>query len=218
MKLKFFRETIMVIFCLVPLAYLASLYNQLPATVPVHFGADGEANGWGTKQSLWLMPGLLPMGMYLLFLLLPAIDPKRKLRAEQGKYVRVRFALTVFMVLLTLFMLRTAQTGRLGGLDKWIFVLLGLFFAVLGNYLPALKPNYFIGVRTPWTLENEDVWRKTHQFAGRLWMVGGLLIAALALVFKASTELVMLPLILALAAVPVIYSYVVWRKTKTQVP
>ena len=96
----------------------------------------------------------------------------------------------------------------------WFIALIGAFDAVFGNYLQTVKPNYFIGIRTPWTLENEQTWRSTHRMAGRIWMVGGLLIIILSLVLTnyVTLGIIFTTITFILVIVPVIYSYIQFKK------
>ena len=97
-----------------------------------------------------------------------------------------------------------------------IFALIGLLFAGLGNYFKTIKPNYFIGIRTPWTLENEEVWKKTHHFGGKLWFAGGLLIFILSLIIPIVYSFyVLMTVTVIISIIPIIYSYLEFKKLKT---
>jgi uncharacterized membrane protein len=86
-------------------------------------------------------------------------------------------------------------------------------FLVLGNYFKVIQPNYFIGIRTPWTLENNEVWKVTHVFAGKLWVVGGLVIVLGGLIFENhSFSIAFIPLVVVLAIVPMVYSYIKFKE------
>jgi uncharacterized membrane protein len=215
MKCNLAKEIFYILLSLIPYIYLAFIYSSLPQQVPTHFGSDGEINGWSSRQSLWLIPSGLPLGFYLLFLILPAIDPKQKLRSGSGKFEHIRFILVLFLTGLACFILYISKHQSIQHLQQFLFAFMGLFFAALGNFFPSLKANYFIGIRSPWTLENEQVWKKTHQFAGKLWVAGGLLLMLLAfipgftLIEKAS-----ILIILCMALIPFLYSYILWRKWK----
>ena len=93
-----------------------------------------------------------------------------------------------------------------------MFVLVGGLFMFLGNYFQAIKPNYFIGIRTPWTLENENVWRKTHQLGGKLFFIAGLLIMILPFVLHQYFHEIFLTIIFSAALIPVIYSYILSKQ------
>lgn len=209
------KEVFYILLSIIPYVYLALIYSGLPGTVPTHFGSSGKIDGWSSKESLWLIPASLPLGFYLLFLLLPFIDPKQKLRSGTGKFEHIRFILVLFLTGLSCFTLYISKNQSIQHLDKFLFAFMGLFLAALGNFFPSLKANYFIGIRSPWTLENEAVWKKTHQFAGKLWVAGGLLLMILAfLPGIRSMEKITVPLILCLALIPFVYSFVLWRKLK----
>lgn len=218
MKLQLRKELPNLLLALIPFGYLMAIYNNLPDTVPTHFDANGHINGWSSKVSLWLIPAGLPLMIYLVFLLLPFIDPKQKVKSGVGKYERIKFVMLLFISAISCFTLYLSQKGNIAGLDKFLFALVGLFLAAMGNFFPALKPNYFIGIRSPWALENETVWRKTHQVAGKLWMAGGILIAVLAFIIpgKEGMGIVFLPLVLLMAFVPFVYSFLLWKKIKNQ--
>jgi len=91
---------------------------------------------------------------------------------------------------------------------RLIFPVIGLLFAFLGNVMHSIKPNYFVGIRTPWTLENDETWRATHRLAGKLWFTGGIIIAVAMLVMHPPANVFAFFSITAiLVLVPVIYSY-----------
>ena len=92
--------------------------------------------------------------------------------------------------------------------------LIGAFYAVFGNYLQTVKPNYFIGFRTPWTLENEQTWKRTHRLAGRMWMLGGLFIVITSFALNSNVTLGILfaTITMIIVIVPIIYSYIEFKK------
>lgn len=216
MKTDFKKEIFYLLVCAIPFIYLAGIYSTLPQTVPTHFDINGRADGWSSKQSLWLLPGCLTIGIYLLLKFLPKIDPKRRLKSNQGKFEHIRFIVVLFIAALSCFILYVSAHQNLEHLNKFLFAFLGLFFAALGNFFPSLKPNYFIGIRSPWALENETVWKKTHQMGGKLWVLGGLTLMILAFLLHNDRLLgtIALPLIIVISIIPVLYSYIVWRNIK----
>jgi uncharacterized membrane protein len=118
-----------------------------------------------------------------------------------------------FLSALCILIIYSGKVGHLAIDNHFLFSFIALFMAYLGNMLNNLKPNYFVGVRTPWTLENETVWKKTHQLAGRLWLGGGLLLAILCWVFPQEISAVLFPVgVAVLVLIPVIYSYVFFRQ------
>jgi uncharacterized membrane protein len=216
MKINFKKEIFYLLIAFVPYIYLAFIYKGLPGTVPTHFDIHGEINGWSSKASLWFIPASLTIVINFLFLLLPVIDPKRRLNSSSGKFEHIRFIVVLFIAGLSCFILYISKTQNVEHLNKFMFAFLGLFFAALGNFFPSLKPNYFIGIRSPWALENETVWKKTHQMAGKLWVAGGILLMILVFTLPNNGMLgnVALPLLIFISIVPVLYSFIIWRKAK----
>ncbi len=142
---------------------------------------------------------------------IPVIDPKGKIKQMGTKFYQLKFILIVCMSALALYIIYAVQTQSIGSL-KGIFLLIGALIAALGNYMPSLKPNYFLGIRTPWTLESEVVWNKTHRLTGKIWLVGGLVIMVLALLVAQEHLLAVLLIITAIITIiPLIYSYVLFK-------
>lgn len=197
---------------LLPTLYLAYLWPQLPAQVPTHFSPDGQANGYTDRAHMWLLTLVLPLGMALFFSILPRLDPKRRLDGDSVNFQKLRLAVVAMLSGLTCYGLYAAvhpatNTGR-GSV-----VLLGLFFAFLGNYLTTVQPNYFVGIRTPWTLESPVVWARTHRVGGIVFCLSGLLVAGLAFVVPTThMHLVFIGLILLTVVFCYVYSYVVFRQ------
>lgn len=216
MKINFKREILYLLISVIPFAYLYFIYAGLPETVPTHFDLNGVANGWSSRVSLWFVPGCLTIMFNLLMFFLPMIDPKRRLSSGSGKFEHIRFVVVLFIAALSCMILYTAQNQHIDHLNKFAFAFMGLFFAALGNFFPSLKPNYFIGIRSPWALENETVWKKTHQMAGKLWVAGGILLIILAFAVPSNGFLgrIALPLLLVISVFPILYSYFIWRKVK----
>ena len=199
-----------------PIIYLAIIWNGLPNELPMHWNIKGEVDRWGSKSELWIMPFLLPGLIYLIMLIVPAIDPKQQLEKMEGKYEQFKFIMVLFMSILALYIIYSAQQQSLMAPNA-LFVLIGLMFAGIGNYFQTIKPNYFLGIRTPWTLENEIVWKQTHKMGGVLWMVGGLVIVGISLLFSKMSTLFMvlfLSITTLLCIIPLIYSYQLFQKLK----
>ena len=198
----------------IPFLYLYYRYPFLPETVATHFGANGQPNGYSAKSSLWMILSLLAgagIFIYLLIRFLPWIDPKKGARYSGGVYNKIAVLLLAFMAAINFLIIAGAEKNKfsLGGIFP---VLMGLFFAVLGNLLHSVKPNYFIGVRTPWTLENEDNWRVTHQLTGKLWVAGGIIMVLGGLLFSETVSAyILMGAVLVMVVVPIAYSFWYYR-------
>ena len=206
------KEAILWLIILIPFAYMGLVWNELPEQVPVHFNLKGEADNWAGKTTLISIIFLSTVGLNLLLLVIPHIDPKRKLEYMGSKYDQLRFILVIFMAALAGFLVYNATHQDTFQLNI-LLLLLGAMFVALGNYFQAIKPNYFIGIRTPWTLESETVWRKTHRLGGRIWLAGGLVMMVLALIPDSGIrQTLFLANVAVLVLVPVIYSFIESRK------
>lgn len=217
MKLK--KEIPTLIIALIPFFYLAYIWNSLPKIIPIHWNLNGDIDNWGKKSTLILITFLLSGFTYGIFSLVPLIDPKKKIQAMGNKYHNLKFLMILFMSFLNVFIIYSVKEQSITNLNI-IFIAVGLLFILLGNYMKTFKVNYFIGIRTPWTLENEYVWKKTHILAGKLWFLGGLAIIISSIISNIINEkefngifFVSVTIIMALA--PVIYSYFEYRKIKS---
>ncbi len=214
MNETFKKELPVIGFVLLPFIYLACLWNSLPEKVPMHWNLKGEIDDWGSKYSLIGLVFLLPVLTYVLMLIIPKIDPKKRIEFMGRKYYQIKFVLVCFMSVLALFIIHSSKSQTFSS-PSIIFVLIGLLFMAMGNYFKVIKQNYFLGIKTPWTLESEEVWKLTHILAGKLWMVGGLLIVIFSLVLHEVENFYFFITITAIISiVPITYSYIIYKELK----
>lgn len=206
------KEVLIWIFTLTPLVYLGLSWNEMPAQVPIHFNLEGEADRWGSKLTLAGIIFVMTVLTNLLLLFIPNLDPKGKVEKMGGKWPQVRFLIMIMMAALSGFIIYSARNQHAFN-PNLLFILLGLFFVVLGNYFPAIKPNYFIGIRTPWTLESDSVWKKTHRMSGPLWVGGGIVVVAASFLQDNTFRLAVFLLVIALMTlIPTVFSFIELRK------
>ena len=210
---KYLKEAVLWVIIFIPFIYLYTVWNSLPTSVPTHFDLAGNPNDWSSKTSLIFITGALSIGIYLLMLVIPFLDPKKKIQQMGTNFYNLRFMLTLFFSILATYLIYIGKEGSIKS-PKFLFGFLGLLFAVLGNYFQTVRPNYFIGIRTPWTLESEHTWKKTHRLGGRMWMAGGVLIALLAFIIpdKSMFMTAFFIIIIIMSIVPVVYSYFEFQK------
>jgi uncharacterized membrane protein len=205
---------VIIIIC-IPAIYAASIYGSLPGNIPVHFDINGSPNGYAQKSSLWFIVGLMAAvsaGIYLLIRNLPKIDPKKAAAKSPEVYHKIALVLVIFLCAVSIIIVY-ASTGGSININKLMLPIMGLLFSVLGNYMHSVKPNYFVGFRTPWTLENEDNWRKTHQLMARVWVPGGLLITIGTLLLPFMAGFIFMVIITTLmVAIPGVFSYRYFKK------
>ncbi|MGC4101408.1 SdpI family protein [Ferruginibacter sp.] len=204
---------------LLPALYFIKIYNNLPPQVPLHFGLNGKPDRYGSKDELMGVMALLSvisLGVYFLVKYLPKIDPKKTASYSSNTFSSIALVVVVFLAALQLLIINASVNGSFA-LSKFLFPLLGLFFTFLGNLMFSVKPNYFVGIRTPWTLENANTWRVTHQLAGKMWFAGGIAIAVICLLlpFTVAT-IVFISITLIITLIPVIYSYTYYKKHQHQ--
>ncbi|HEY9167140.1 MAG TPA: SdpI family protein [Candidatus Kryptonia bacterium] len=215
MKLDLKRE-------LIPLGVIAAVaaiavyyYPQLPEVIPSHFNVHGDANGWMRKTTFFVVMGATFISIYLLFTFLPSIDPLRK-------KIEPRFRVVLFLrdILLALFgaiFMLTLAAAHSGVLQMNLFGLaFGALLVVLGNYMPKLPQNWFIGIRTPWTISSESVWRRTHILGGWLFAISGIIFIVCTL-FKVN-NLVPLVAIISAALISVLYSFYLFKREQSSGP
>jgi len=213
------NKLIIWILLLAPCAYLGFVWNKLPQQVPMHYNIKGEIDRYGSKTELLIVAAILFLvsaGVYFILTNIHRIDPKKKYTANNLKQMkRLAFIMVVFLSALTLYIIyESTQKGNLLN-GNFVFAGIGALFVVLGNYMHSARPNYFFGMRLPWTLESEDNWRYTHRIAGRLWFAGGLLMIPLSLLLPASAFMILFFIILAIITIiPVIASYLFYQKNK----
>lgn len=211
MKTNLQKELPLIIIVLIPFVYLAYVWNSLPEKVPLHWNIEGEIDRYGEKSELILIPLLLPLLIYVLFTIIPRIDPKRKIKNMGNKYTILKSIMTIFMSALAMIIIYAALNETLYN-PNYIVLLIGILFALLGNYFKTLRANYFIGIKTPWTLENETVWKETHKLAGKLWFAGGLLIVLTSILLDKKTNFTLFAVITVfITVIPVVYSYIKYQ-------
>lgn len=198
-------------------AHLAVL-PSLPAQVPVHWGASGAVDGWGPSWSTTAF-GAVPLGMLALFYVVPQVDPKARAYAAASRFY------LGFVCAMTAIMCGMSWLGELtvwgvvpatGSVNALVGAVVGLLLIGIGNYLPRVRQNYTMGVKTPWALADPDNWRRTQRFGGVCLMVAGVVVAAsgLAASLLPAGGVMGAIVVATLCAVvaPGAYSYLLWRR------
>ena len=214
---KFIKNTIWLII-LTPGIYLAVIWNKLPEQVAMHFDLKGNIDRYGNKSELLLLTSvmiLLAAAIYFFLPLVYKIDPKKYAPENKSRLQRLAFVIAVFLSALLCLLIYSSINGNLKLSTNFIFAGVGLLFCFIGNYLHNIKPNYFAGFRLPWTLESADNWRRTHLLGGKLFFLGGFLIAIICLFTPAIIAAVIFFTITAIITIiPCIYSYRLYKKQK----
>lgn len=193
-------------------------WPSLPKRLPVHWGLDGQIDGWGGKfEALLLFPILATVG-YVALLLLPRLDPgKANYPRFAGAYNTIRLCATVTFAAIYGVM-HAVYRGSDLDLARAILVIVGALFLVVGNVLGKIRPNWFVGIRTPWTLSSKESWVKSHRVAGWVFIVGGLLLVAAGITGAKWLLLAAVLTILGGVVAVIVYSYLVWKRDPARVP
>lgn len=193
------------------------LYPQLPEKIPTHWNIQGEIDGYGQKEwAAFLVPGIM-LGLLLMFWALPYLSPKQfavdHFRTTYWFIATVVLGMTAFIHGLTLW---AALADQQQPVDITRLMLAGLLimFALIGNVMGKVRRNFYVGVRTPWTLASERVWNDTHRLAGRMF-VGGAIIGLLAVVLPLplpAATIAVIAIIMTAALCPVLYSLILYKR------
>lgn len=208
MKNKFNKQAILsTIVCLLPMILGLALYKKLPDQLPTHFDINGNADSYSSKAiACFVFPaGIALINLFTHFIL--NADPKKR----NANVVIRSIGLWAVPVASIIFIPVTLFKGL--GYDIPITMicslLAGLLILITGNYLPKSRQSYTVGIRLPWTLNNEENWNRTHRFGGFVWVIGGL--AILVNTFIGSL-IVMIAIIVVITVLPVGYSYILYCK------
>jgi len=188
----------------------AWLYPQLPESVPSHWNAQGEIDGYMSKPwGVFLMP-LITLAIYLMFFALPLISPHGFRMEKFTSVVRVfQTVMVLFMSLVTVTALLAAR-GDAVPVSNITLGAVGMLLVVLGNYMGKVRKNFFIGIRTPWTLASDEVWARTHRLGGWTFSIAGLLMMITS--FTGANVEILVWICAGAALIPVLYSFILYRK------
>ncbi len=209
MKLSWKREILPWCLFIAMVIVGAYYYPLLPNVVPSHFGLNGKPDGWMTKP-IFFIAGLFPfLLVYLLLTFLPFFDPlKKKIEPRFNVILRLRDVVLVFTAVIFLITLKGAHDKILS--VNVFGIAIGLLFIVMGNYMPKVPQNWFFGIRSPWSISSEMVWKKTHILGGWLFTLAG--IVYIVFVSLKLRPLLGLYVLIVAAIVPYAYSFFIFKK------
>lgn len=210
------HKTIMIwALALLPLAATAVVYGFLPDEVPMRWGLDGSVS-YSEKSFIWII-ACLGVVMAALFSILPLIDPRGQNYSRFMEYYETFTVVVVaFFGILTGVMISESLNPGAISMGRILILMVGLLFLFIGNLLPKLKNNFFIGIRTPWTLSDPDIWNRTHRIGGRIYFIFGLCTALWALMplWPLLIYIVAGVGLVSITVVPYLYSYFCYRQKK----
>ena len=198
------------IIILVPIIIGLILWNKLPDKIPTHWNSAGEVNGWSSKSfAVFGLPGFL-FAVHWVCLLASSADPKKQ--NIEGKVLNIVFWICPVISVLGAVLMYGTALGMEFRVEKIIPSLVGVVFIVIGNYLPKCKQSYTMGIKLPWTLNDEENWNRTHRLGGKLWVVCGLVVILSMFLPNKFMVAIFLSVVAVAVFVPTVYSYLLFRE------
>ena len=201
---------------LLPIVFGLLAWSRLPDLMPTHFNAAGEADGYMPKAvAIFALPAVMLL-LHIICAAVTLMDPKR--RNIDGKPFAMVLWIVPVMSLLVNGLTYAYAFGSKVNITTAVLIGCGILFIFLGNYLPKCGQNYSIGIKTPWALNDEDNWRATHRFGGRVYVVVGVVTMILAFFVSSSPVLfwIYFALMMVSIAVPMAYSYIYYVRHKKE--
>ncbi len=215
MKNKINLQTLSLLFTIIPVIAYAVCYPSLPEAIPSHWDFSGNINGYSSKTEFFLL-ALCPFFLWLTFVILPKIDPKKEnYQKFSGFFQAFSLIMVIFMDMMFLLCLYTAFHQESNLISKIVPISVGLLFIFIGNYLPKVKPNFFVGIKTPWTLSSETVWIKTHRKGGISFLLLGVFMMITPF-FSEINGYFYLTVVILTALFPTLLSYIYYEQERKQ--
>ena len=202
-----------ILLTVVSLLQALTVFSSLPEQIPAHWNVHGTVDRFAPKLTVFIFPGIIFL-ITILFQFMRRTDPNSD---NYDKFQREyhRYTFVIGLVFFAVQIMTIAAAFRMDFNVNLIFCLgIGSLFIFIGNLLPKTKHNYFIGIRTPWTLADEQNWFRTHRLAGKIWVLGGLIVALTALAPESFQVPVFLTILAVMVVTPFVYSYTEFRKKR----
>jgi len=215
-KINLKKEILSIFIILISFIIGIYFYQHFPNKIAGHWGLSGQVDGYTSKEfGAFGIPGIM-FGIWLLFLVLPFLDPKKDRYVEFDRAYNIfktSFVILFFMLFISTGIYNLGYSINIGLIAP---ILVGLFMIVLGNYLGKIKLNYFVGIKTPWTLSSETVWNKTHRLGGYAFILFGILIMISGFLPPILNAIAFILGISLIIFVTFIYSYIIYRKENSK--
>lgn len=207
------KELPFLIILIIPLIAAFIIYPYMPDLVPSHWNFKGEVDDYSSRAFGSFFIPILNIGMYALFIILPKLDPKSaNYKKFTTSYKVMRYSLHIFFIILYALTVLAALEYPID-MGLWITVCISILYIVLGNVMGKVRHNYFVGFKFPWTLANEEVWKKTHQVGAKAMVLGGVVSLIGVIFVDNSFRFIIIFVCIFVPTILVsIYSYVYYRK------
>lgn len=198
------------IIILLPILIGLILWGKLPDKLPTHWNAEGVVDGWSSKGFAVFGLPLFLFAVHWICLLATGADPKKQNYSE--KLLNIVFWICPIISALGGVLIYGTALGMEFKVDKIMLILMGIMFIIVGNYLPKCKQNYTMGIKIPWTLNDEENWNCTHRMSGKLWVVSGIILILCLFLPTKVMSVVLIIVLFAAVIVPMVYSYLFYKK------
>jgi uncharacterized membrane protein len=196
----------------------AMMWNRSLNQIPIHWNAAGDVDDYGGKFEGLLLQPIMAAGLYVLMIALPRIDPGRANYANfSTAYDTIRVSVIALQAAVYVLIVRAIQGSNVN-IGVIVPLAVGVMMIAVGNVLPKLRPNWFVGIRTPWTLSSKTSWDRTHRFGGRLFVAMGLVCMLGVLLPPELRVALWIATIIGLVSGLYVFSYVAWRGASDKVP
>lgn len=202
---------VMIILILISIIATAFIYSNLPEKIPSHWNIKGEIDSYNHKSFVWFT-SLLPLGSYLLMIYIPEIDPRRESYKKHKKAYKVLINILVPFFIVIHWITIFAALGHQISVGRIIPIGVGLLFIVMGNYMGQIRPNYTFGIRIPWTLADETVWKKTHRVGSFVFILSGFIFIIAGIINKPYSFILAISSIFIAIIYTFVYSYWEYKK------
>ncbi len=210
-------KIVSIIVWVVSLIFTVIVVDKLPDQIASSYGINGEIRSYLSKYVVLIVPFIALM-MFALKRLIARIDPRSEnFKMHKKTYEIILYVIIIFLCLIQLFILDAAYYSKIR--INFLIMLIGFLFILIGNWMPKLKSNFSIGIKTPWTLSSEEVWYKTHRLGGRVFVISGIALVLVPIImslldinnFTSLYVLIIIVIISCLITIP--YSYFVYKKS-----
>lgn len=200
-----------IILILMSVIATAFIYSSLPEKIPSHWNIRGEIDSYNNKSFVWFT-SLLPLGIYLLMIYIPEIDPRRESYKKHKKAYKVLMNILVPFLIAIHWITIFAALGHQISVARIIPIGVGILFMVIGNYMGQIRPNYTFGIRIPWTLADETVWKKTHRVGSFAFILSGFIFIIAGIINKPYSFVLAISSIFITLIYTFVYSYLEYKK------
>lgn len=192
--------------------FLGIKYSSLPSEIPVHWNSSGNVDNWSNKSFLFIMYGIFWL-VELLMLFIPKIDPKKKNYEKfEDVYNIFRILMTVFFIVIFFIIVYVPENEGFFNMGNTMYFIVSIITFVIGIFFPKIKQNYTFGIKTPWTLDDEEIWNKTHKMASPIWIIGSVIVMITSFIFKSEMVFkIFIVEIVIISTIPLVYSFILFK-------